>query len=518
MSLLGKIISFGKVELANRLPWALMAYMLGILACFYFKINTIVGVGIVAINGTLLFITRHRLILSWLFLIFFSFFLGLVNITFRIDFNRHPVLRAPLYQERIIATVLENQPLMDKQILTLGQIQWTSPDLNRPTKIKVHYKKTEPFLRAGDKVKAIVSVYPPNSDFSPTYNRQLWFNQIGGTGVATKMEVMAPTHDSAPLFRARTFINQHLFQILPFSQAEIAAPLMTGEQKLISPATYQVYRRAGIAHVLSVSGFHMALLATFLFFMIRSFCALFPRIALYYNTKKIAAVVAFLGTFLYLGLSGFQIPALRAFVMIALVFLGVLIERPVLSLNSLMVVALLLLLGLPQALFTISFQLSFMAVMVLVVVCQYLNEKAWPRFIKIGIGFIALNILVASALTPFILYHFHQWMPYGVLGNMLFSGVFSFFIMPLLFVGALLIPLGMDAPVFHLAGWGLDIVRSGAGKLAHLPFAEIPVPTFSSLGLGLIAFGLMMLCLMRSPLKWLGNLLILVGGLLGILS
>lgn len=518
MSLWNKIISFGKMELANRLPWALMTYMLGILACFYLKTSGIILLGIALINGILFFVLRRRLILSWILLISFSFFLGLANITARIDFNRHPILISPLYQEQITATILENQPLMDRQILTLGQIHWNSPDMKMPIKIKVHYKQMKPFLHTGDTIKATVSIYPPNGDFSPAYKRQLWFNQIGGTGIATKIEVITPSSDFSPLFKMRTFINNHLFQILPFSQAEIAAPLITGEQKLISPKTYQIYRRAGIAHVLSVSGFHMALLATFLFFMIRSFCAFFPRIALYYNTKKIAAVVAFIGTFLYLGLSGFQIPAIRAFVMIALVFLGVLIERPVLSLYSLMVVAFGVLLIFPQALFSISFQLSFMAVMVLVTVCQYLNERTWPRFVKISMGFIALNIFVSSALTPFILYHFHQWMPYGVLGNMLFSGAFSFFIMPLLFIGALLIPFGIDTPIFHLAGWGLDVVRSGVERLAHFPYVEIHVSSFSSMSLCLIAFGLMMLCLMRTPLKWLGSLLILTGTLFGILS
>ena len=219
MSLWNKIIFFEKVELVHRLSWALMAYMLGILACFYFKINTLVGVGVIASCWILFFLLRRRLILSWIFLVFFSFFSGLVNITCRIDFNQHPVLTSPVYQEHITATVLENQALMDKQILTLGQIHWNSPDMKMPIKIKVHYKQINPFMKEGDKIKAIVSIYPPNGDFSPAYKRQLWFNQIGGTGIATKMEVISPSSDFSPLFNVRTFINNHLFQILPVSGA-----------------------------------------------------------------------------------------------------------------------------------------------------------------------------------------------------------------------------------------------------------------------------------------------------------
>lgn len=511
MSLWNKIFTFGRVEMAGHFPLALMAYMLGILVCSFLKINGIILFFLIIINGFLLLILRHRLVLFCVTLFSFFFFLGWGNICFHINVNQHPVLTHSLYQTPIVATVLENQSLLDRQILVLGQIHWQNPDLNMPRKIKVHYKKKDPFLQIGDTVKAVVSVYPPNKDFSPTYAQQLWFNQIGATGIVTSLEMVSSKANSSIFFNIRTFINRYLFQILPLSQAEIVAPLITGEQKLISSQTYQIYRRAGIAHVLSVSGFHMALLATFLFFMIRHFCAFFPRIALYYNTKKIAAVVALMGTFLYLGVSGFQIPAIRAFVMIALVFLGVLIERAVLSMHSLMLVAMGILLVLPQMIFSISFQLSFMAVMVLVFICQYLNEQPWNRFIKIMVGFIALNIVVFFATMPFILYHFHQWLPYGIFGNMVFNWAFSFFIMPLLFIGTLLIPFGIDVPFFRVAGWGLDIVNLWAEKLAYLPNAEVQINHFSVFALGLIGFGTMMICLMKTSLRWLGCLLILAG-------
>ena len=62
---------------------------------------------------------------------------------------------------------------------------------------------------------------------------------------------------------------ERVFQILPENQARIVTPLITGEQRLVSPELYQIYRRSGIVHVLSVSGFHMALLAGFLFLLIR---------------------------------------------------------------------------------------------------------------------------------------------------------------------------------------------------------------------------------------------------------
>ncbi len=515
MPLKNKFFGWIKVEMMEHLPWALVAYTVGILLVCLFKMNPYIVVGMIGISAVTSFIFRRHLILSWFSLLTLCLFLGIGNLMLRVSLSHHIVLKEPLYQTRIEAEVHENQFLLNKQILTLKNIRWKTPR-KMPQKIKVHFNNIEPPLSPGDKVKALVSIYPPDVNFSPSYAYQLWFDEIGATGVAKEIIVLKKAPRTIFLDNLRTKINQHLFQILSPSQAEIAAPLITGEQKLVSRETYQIYRRSGIAHVLSVSGFHMALLATFLFFVIRSVLALFPKVVLYDNTKKMAAVVALIVTFLYLGLSGFQIPAIRAFIMIALVFLGVLIERPVVSMRSVMVTALVLLGVMPQMLLSISFQLSFMAVIVLVAVCEYLNQKTWPRLIKIIIGFLFLNIAVSGALIPLIAYHFHQWMPYGILGNMLFSGAFSFFIMPLLFIGALMMPFRMDLIFFKMAGGGLNVVRYSAQKLAGLPYAEITINDYSSLSLCFICFGILLICWMRTPLKWLGGILMLFGALWGI--
>ena len=516
MSFLNKLTLWCRQEMVQHMPFALMAYMMGILAFFYFKRMSLVVWIFVGLGAVSVLMTRRHLVLSWFCGIVFFFFLGFTNIYLHAKYSGYYALKQPEYQIRIEATVAENQPLPEKQILTLEKIRWPSPDLKLPQKIKVHFKSGEPLLHSGDKVKLLASLYPPDENFSPAYAYQLKFAGIGATGIAEEVQVLNPACRTSFLFEMRRFIHKRLFQILPPLQAEVATPLITGEQKLVSPTTYQIYRRAGIAHVLSVSGFHMALLAGFLFFVIQSLLALFPRIVLYYNTKKLAAVIAFFGTFLYLGLSGFQVPAVRAFLMISFVFFGVLIERSVLSMHSLILVAFGVLLFAPQMLLSISFQLSFMAVVVLVSFCQYLSHQSWPKSVKSVVGFVGLNFFVCAALTPFILYHFHQGMPYGLMGNMVFSSAFSCFIMPLLFLGCLLMPLGMDAPFFHLAGWGLEKVYFAARKLAYLPYSEIITPTYSAFSLGSICFGILMICWMKTPLKWLGGLLIMVGILLGI--
>ena len=164
----------------------------------------------------------------------------------------------------------------------------------------------------------------------------------------------------------------------------------------------------------------------------------------------------------------------------------------------------------PQKILSVSFQLSFTAVMVLVAFCSFLLNRPWGKFTKGCIGFVGVNILVFLALSPFICYHFHLMHPYGILGNMFFNGIFSFFIMPLLFIGALLMPLGADILFFHLAGLGVNWVRLGAEKITHFPYAEIHFSDIPATALGVFSFGMMLVCFLKTPLRRLGYGLILI--------
>ena len=517
MSLLHKLKKWMIQEMVEYLPWAFISYVAGILSYFmlgtwlnlYFLLGGCFGTGII------LFFVRKKVIISWFMVLSFFFLLGITNIAIHFILHHHPILENSLYQEKIEATVSENRILIDKQIVTLEKIHWQNPDLKMPQKIRVHFKEMYPLLKAEDRISAFVNVYPPNG----VQEQVLWFQKIGATGVMDKVRILEKSSEQMINFvSVRHKINQYLFGVLSHSQAEIAAPLITGEQKLVSRDTYQIYRKAGITHVLSVSGFHMGLLAAFLFLFIRGLCSFFPRIVFYLNTKKIAAMIAMIGTFLYLGLSGFQIPAIRAFIMISFVFVGILIDRSVLSMRTLLLAGFGMLLLFPYMLLSVSFQLSFMAVAVLVAVCHSIQNQLWEKWIKVSVGFLGLNVLVFLSLSPIIIYHFHQFMPYGILGNMLFSGTFTFFILPLLFLGTILMPLGLDKFFFYLAGFGLDFVHWGTGKIAVLPYSEMTFSDYSPWGLFFISFGIMLMCFMKTPLKRVGLFPLVTGILLMVFS
>ena len=100
---------------------------------------------------------------------------------------------------------------------------------------------------------------------------------------------------------------------------------------------------SGIGHVLSISGYHMAVVAGVVFFFLRAVLALIPGVADRMPIKKWAAFAALLVTAFYLVLSGAEVATQRSFIMIAIVLIGVMLDRPILTLRTVTIAALLVL-------------------------------------------------------------------------------------------------------------------------------------------------------------------------------
>ena len=97
---------------------------------------------------------------------------------------------------------------------------------------------------------------------------------------------------------------------------------------------------SGLGHVLSISGYHMAVVAGIVFFAVRGSLALVPVLALRYAIKKWAALAALGAAFFYLLLSGAEVATQRSFIMTAIVLVGVMIDRAALTLRTLALAAL----------------------------------------------------------------------------------------------------------------------------------------------------------------------------------
>jgi competence protein ComEC len=260
----------------------------------------------------------------------------------------------------------------------------------------------------------------------------------------------------------------------------------------------------------------MAVVAGVVFFVVRGLLALAPALALRRPIKKWAAAAALAAAAFYLLLSGAEVATRRAFIMTAIVLVGVMVDRPALTLRNLALAALGVLLLAPEAVVHPSFQMSFAATLALVAV--YERGLPWmvagadtPLGARIALwgGREILALLLASvvaglATTLYASYHFHRLAPYGTLANLLAMPMVSIVAMPAGLLGLVALPFGFDGPLWRLMGVGIDWMIAVALWVASLPGAVGRIAAFGAGPLLAGTAGLVLICLLRTPLRWCG--------------
>ncbi len=167
-----------------------------------------------------------------------------------------------------------------------------------------------------------------------------------------------------------------------------------GDQSLISDETRDVMAASGLAHVYSISGLHLSLVAGGVFFLLRFGLASMSGWTQALPVKKIAAVGGILAACFYLLLAGgfANVPALRSTIMLGLIFGAILAGRRALTMRNVAIAALAIIVIDPASVFRASFQLSFAAVAALIGVYE-LPRK--PRGARAGAGSAARSIMSA---------------------------------------------------------------------------------------------------------------------------
>ena len=250
-----------------------------------------------------------------------------------------------------------------------------------PERVRVAVRKgTAPAVGSFVAFKAHLA--PPLQPLRPggyDFARDMYFQRIGASGYVLGA-IRPATAPSAPSLRLRFAamvdamregINQRIHAVLPGDRGSIASALITGKRNAISTPVSDAFYISSLAHVLAISGFHMAVVAGIAFFFIRASLALVPSLASRQPIKKWAAAGALATACYYLVLSGASVSTQRSFIMIAIVLVGVMLDRPALTLRTIAVAAFGVLLLTPEAIVHPSFQMSFAATLALIAAYQY---------------------------------------------------------------------------------------------------------------------------------------------------
>ncbi|MFD1333814.1 ComEC/Rec2 family competence protein, partial [Methylopila musalis] len=392
----------------------------------------------------------------------------------------------------------------------------------RPKRVRVTLS-AEPRLTAGDRLALSAFWRPPQQPLRPggyDFALMAYFDGLGATGAQAKDVRLQPRPPDAglerfstALERLRERLTERIATTVGGPQGAVAAALVTGVRGPIPQDVEDDLRAAGLSHILSISGLHMALVAGTLFWLVRALLSASERAALRLPVKAIAAVTALAGATFYLALSGAEVATQRSYLMAGIVFVAILIGRPAVTPRNLALAALLVLALTPQAVLGPSFQMSFAAVAALIATFEIWSARKvatepggrFERFVaaawRIALAAVLTTLVAGLASAPFAAYHFHRVTPYALAGNALATPLISMIVMPSVVGGLLFTPLGLDGPWWRLMGFGLDGVLAVARFVASWPGAERMSGAFGAPAIALFALGLAWLCLWRTALR-----------------
>ncbi len=401
-------------------------------------------------------------------------------------------------------------------------------------RLRIRLRATDPARpEPGDRVTLRALVRAPSPPAFPgawDFQRAAWFSGLAGSGFALGPATVEAGAAEAPGFaRLRAAIEARVEAHLPGPTGAVAAALLTGAQSAIPAADLAALRDSGLAHILSVSGLHIAIVMGLTFGLLRLLLAAIPPLALRLPVKAVAALSALAVGGFYLLLTGSQVPMQRSFAMAALATLALLAGRRALTMRAWALAFAFVLLIEPASLLGPSFQMSFAAVAALIAGWEWLRPhvnamtprpgggapswQGWRRRLLLGaFGICATSLLAGAATTPFGLHHFGRLQVYGVAANALAVPITSFLVMPAGMAAAALMPFGLEGLALAPMGWGVEGILQVAHQVAGWPGAALSARPMPAWGLGLVAFGMAWLCLWRGALwRMLGVLPMLAG-------
>jgi competence protein ComEC len=290
---------------------------------------------------------------------------------------------------------------------------------------------------------------------------------------------------SSKIQEYRYKLNRYIEENFKKDSGAFIASITTGQRANMDEELRDSFNVTGLAHILSISGTHFGLFSMLLFGMFSFLIKALPyrilqRITIFLTPSQAAAILCFPFMLAYLGLSGASIPAVRSFIMISLFLSGLIINRKGFWLNSLFFAAFIITVWEPEVIFSLSFQLSFLAVLFIGFSLgnkkdEKKEDKKIVRYIK---NAVLLTLSASIGTAPLVAYHFHYFSIISPLSNLFIAPLIGFVLIPLsVFSSFLFLITGhyMFTPIVSaISHVSLLLVKI----FSHIPFADIKIPAF----------------------------------------
>jgi competence protein ComEC len=251
--------------------------------------------------------------------------------------------------------------------------------------------------------------------------------------------------------RLRWRIIRNLSGHFKESAVQLLAALILGARQDISPDVTRNFQAAGAVHILAVSGLHIGFVVLLLQFALRPL----PQTGRWRLGKLVFILLVL---WLFAGISGFSPSVVRAATMFSIIAMGRHLGRDAGTMHAVFASAFLLLAGRPSLLYDVGFQLSYAAV-ISILLFEPCIRKWRPRqkLWRYAYDIAGVSLAAQAGTLPLTLFYFHQFPGLFLLTNLL--------VLPLL--GAIMF-LGMAAAGLAALGLHIGVISFPLGRLLDL--------------------------------------------------
>jgi competence protein ComEC len=347
----------------------------------------------------------------------------------------------------------------------------------QPFIVRLTWREPDRRLYQGDRIAVRARFRAPSGSLNPGgFDYASYLDRQGIDAVATvngleALEVLESGRDSLrwniwnQFDRWRDAIRLSALQSLQQPALGLFLGVVIGERGYLDPDIRDQFMITGTVHLLSISGSHLGLVAMLAFSAIKHAFLWLPatwllRVSRRITPTRLAAAATVWPATAYACLAGAELATVRSLVMVLVALLAKWLGCEQRMFHALAAAALAIVLHDPQAIYDISFQLSFLSVCA---VAWRLSRSTGPdeeivpspsglsRVWVWGREALSMSALVTVTTVPLVAFYFNQVSWLGLLANLI--------AVPLM--GAVLVPMGL-----------LAAVGQGLGEGGGLPFSE----------------------------------------------
>lgn len=313
------------------------------------------------------------------------------------------------------------------------------------------------------------------------------WQSVGMGNVSLQMRALALRDDIVKMYERQGFEGNALSLLAAFS---------VGEKRGFSLELKEVYSDAGVSHLLALSGLHLGL-----FYMVVVTLLWFAGGSRKWYIARELLALLLLWVFAFV--AGLTPSIVRAAVLFSLVSVGRCLRRDSSSLNSLAFAAMVMLLFSPRLLFDISFQLSFSAVLAIILLTPWLRElfgcNKRGRLYRSAVSLLAVSFSAQVGVLPFVWYYFGTFPLYFLFANLLLVPLATVLMTLVVWLWVTVpVPLVQQC-IAWLLSWLLAFMNGVVEFVASLPAASVMLPQVGVAGACFTAFMLaaFFYCVMR---------------------